>query len=122
MKYVHLFASILLLTMASLAQQPSTTANPQDTTATPQSLPTASPYTQPTEQPYNRAADQPYNRPVETGHNWGGWGLLGLIGLGGLLGRKQSSTATYTLDERTPGGQVKEERTYGEQPPRRRAG
>lgn len=98
MKRGHLFASILLLAAAGLAQQPSGTSNPQDTTANPQTNPTASPYTRSADQPYNR----PIDRPVETGSNWGGWGLLGLLGLGGLLGRKRETTgATYMRDERT---------------------
>jgi MYXO-CTERM domain-containing protein len=85
MKRAPLFASILLLTVAGLAQQPA--SSPQDRPAYPN--------------------DQTYNRPVETGHSWGGWGLLGLLGLGGLLGRRRDTTAgtTYTRDERTYGGQ-----------------
>jgi MYXO-CTERM domain-containing protein len=102
MKRAHLFASILLLTVASLAQQPAGTPNQPDTTASPaqtynQPSPAADQGTRPTE--------QNYPRPVETGHNWGGWGLLGLIGLGGLLGRRRDTTATTYRDERTYGQQ-----------------
>lgn len=82
MKRAHILLSILLLSVVSLAQQPS--SNPQDKTTNP--------------------TDQNYNRPVETGNGWGGWGLLGLLGLAGLLGRKRDTTVTgtgYTRDERT---------------------
>lgn len=84
MNRAHLFACILLLTVAGFAQQPSSTSTPVERTSN----------------------DQTDNRPIETGHNWGGWGLLGLLGLGGLLGRRsRDTTATYTRDERTYGGQ-----------------
>jgi len=79
MKRAYGLASILLLTVVSLAQQPS---NPPDRTANP---------------------DQTYNRPVERGNNWGGWGLLGLLGLAGLLGRRRDTTTIetgYTRDDR----------------------
>ena len=82
MKLTHVFASILLLTTLSVAQQ--TTAQDRATDA------------------YNTGA-----RAVESGHNWGGWGLLGLLGLGGLLGRRRDETTTtgYTRDDRTYGQQ-----------------
>jgi len=81
MKRAHVFASILLLTVVSVAQQP---ANTPDNTANP--------------------TDQRYTRPVERGNDWGGWGLLGLLGLAGLLGRRRDTTITrtgYTTDDRT---------------------
>ena len=85
MKRANMLASILLLTVAGLAQQPTTSNNP-DRTVNPN--------------------DQTYNRPVETGHGWGGWGLLGLFGLAGLLGRRRGATTTaYTRDDRTYGEQ-----------------
>ena len=82
MKRLHLFASILLLTGASFAQQPSD--NPQDTTANP--------------------AGQPIVRTVVIRSNRGRWGLLGLLGLAGLLGRRRETISTgtgYTRDDRT---------------------
>jgi len=83
MKPANVFASILLLTAVSFAQQPASN-DPQDRTANP--------------------TDQNYTRPVDTGHNWGGWGLLGLLGLAGLLGRRRETTTLdtgYTRDDRT---------------------
>jgi len=82
MKPAHVFASILLLTGVSLAQQPS--SNPQDTTANP--------------------TGQPFTRTVVIRRNGGAWGLLGLFGLAGLLGRRRETTITgtgYTRDDRT---------------------
>ena len=82
MKCKHVFASILLLTAVSFAQQPANPNNPEDRNPT----------------------DHTYTRVVETGHNWGGWGLLGLLGLLGLAGRKRESTTTgtgFTRDDRT---------------------
>jgi len=82
----HVFASILLLTGLSLAQQPA--GSPQDRTANP--------------------GDQTYTQPADAGHNWGGWGLLGLLGLAGLMGRRRETTTTdtnYTRDDRTYGQQ-----------------
>lgn len=102
MKRTHLLASILLLSVVSLAQQPSSPNNAPDQTATPN------------DQSYSRPIDQTYNQARETAHNWGGWGLLGLLGLGGLLGRRRATTTTGTTYTR-------DERTYGEEP-RRRAG
>jgi len=84
MKRAHLFASILLLTGVSLAQQPLN--SPQDTTTT--TAPTV----------------QPITRTVVIRSNRGGWGLLGLLGLAGLLGRRRESVVTgtgYTRDDRT---------------------
>lgn len=82
MKRVHLLLSILLLTGASLAQQPAN--NPPERAANP--------------------VNQTYNHPIENAHNWGGWGLLGLIGLAGLLGRRKQTTIVsgtdYTRDDR----------------------
>jgi MYXO-CTERM domain-containing protein len=81
MKRTPVLASILLLTVVGVAQQPS---NPPDNTTNPN--------------------DQRYTRPVETGSGWGGWGLLGLLGLAGLLGRRRETTITrtgYTEDDRT---------------------
>jgi MYXO-CTERM domain-containing protein len=81
MKRAHVFATILLLTVVSVAQQP---ANPPDNTANP--------------------TDQRFTRPVETRNDWGPWGLLGLLGLAGLLGRRRETTITrtaYTDDDRT---------------------
>jgi MYXO-CTERM domain-containing protein len=96
MKCVHVFATILLLATVSLAQQPSSTSNPQERTANP------------TDQNYTRPSDQTYTPPVETGRNWGGWGLLGLLGLGGLLGRRRETTSyrderTYDQEQRRAG-------------------
>lgn len=82
MKRAHVLASILLLTGASLAQQPS--SNPQDTTANP--------------------TGQPIVRTVVIRSNRGNWGLLGLLGLAGLLGRRRETIVTgtgYTRDDRT---------------------
>jgi hypothetical protein len=82
MKRAHVFASILLLTGVSLAQQPSN--NPPDTTANP--------------------TVQPFTRTVVIRSNRGGWGLLGLFGLAGLLGRRRGAIVTgtgYTQDDRT---------------------
>ena len=82
MRPAHVFASILLLTGVSLAQQPLN--NPPDTTN-----PTGPPFT----------------RTVIVRNNRGGaWGLLGLFGLAGLLGRRRETTITgtgYTRDDRT---------------------
>jgi MYXO-CTERM domain-containing protein len=129
MKRAPVFASILLLTVVSLAQQLSSASNPQDRTvnpndqtytrpATQQPSSTTNPndqtYTPPTTQqpttsnPQDRTANAPYQNytpPERAGSNWGGWGLLGLLGLGGLLGRSRRETATYTRDERTYGQQ-----------------
>ena len=82
MKRAHVFASILLLTGVSLAQQPAN--NPQDTTANP--------------------TVQPFTRTVVIRSNRGGWGLLGLFGLAGLLGRRRGTIVSgtgYTRDDRT---------------------
>jgi MYXO-CTERM domain-containing protein len=92
MKRAHLLFSVLLLTVASFAQQPSN--NPQDRSANP--------------------ADHTYTRPVENGRNWGGWGWLGLLGLAGLLGRRRQTTTVITGTDYTRG-----DHTYEEQ--RRRA-
>lgn len=92
MKRAHLLASILLLTGASFAQQPSDT--PQDTTT-----------------PTTRVL-QPITRTVVIRRNGGGWGLLGLLGLAGLLGRRRERVVTGT-------GYTRDDRTYEEQ--RRRA-
>ena len=82
MKPAHVFASILLLTGASLAQQPAD--NLQDRTVNPNS--------------------PPFTRTVVIRQNRGGWGLLGLLGLAGLLGRRRETVITgtgYTRDDRT---------------------
>lgn len=82
MKPAHVFASILLLTGVSLAQQPSD--NLQDRTVNP--------------------TGPPFTRTVVIRQNRGGWGLLGLLGLAGLLGRRRETVVTgtgYTRDDRT---------------------
>lgn len=132
MKRAPVFASILLLTVVSLAQQLSSASNPQDRTANPndqtytrpttqQPSTTTNPLDRPvnpndqtytqqpsTSNPQDRTANAPYQNytpPEQTGRNWGGWGLLGLLGLSGLLGRSRRETTTYTRDERTYGQQ-----------------
>jgi MYXO-CTERM domain-containing protein len=72
MNRIHLLIGILLLTMASYAQPPDPTRNPNSDT---------------------------YNRPVEYTSGYGNWGLLGLFGLAGLLGLRRRETIIRNRDE-----------------------
>ena len=75
----HAFIGVLLLSVSSFAQQPSTRPN-TDT--------------------YTRDS---YNRPVDGTSGYGGWGLLGLLGLTGLFGLRRRETIVRGRDEYVTG-------------------
>ena len=78
MRLARVIVGAMLLTGSILAQETTTTPNPNPDTYN----------------PYNT-----YNRPVEVNTGHGGWGLLGLLGLSGLFGLRRRETIVRGREE-----------------------